>query len=93
MKIEFEYLNNDNECNFKNKDKAMRKFGCCCKCQHRLELHKQCCHSPIETGKCVCVESLNIYACSYSHDIEKPYRNIHLCGKHGCCEAFAKISK
>ena len=80
MKIEFEYLNSNIECNLNNKE--FGKWGCCCKCKFHHEVFKHCCHSP-RKDECVCHESLNFYICDHP-EIDR----INLSGKHGVCELY-----
>jgi hypothetical protein len=81
MKIEFDYINNTNECSLESEHHA-----CCCQCIHQLEARKHCCHSPSE-NKCVCKDPLGFYVCVVWHDIEGGV-GANLCGEHGFCEEF-----
>jgi hypothetical protein len=91
--ITFEYLYAHGDCNLKNKDKQIAKWGCCCICKNRLELHKHCCHSNrTNPNKCVCEETLNVYACISFHEVDGT-RRMNLCGEHGCCELFQECDK
>lgn len=82
MKIEFDYLNNNDECWLET-----QWHGCCCQCMHHLEVNKHCCYSPSEPGRCVCKDSLGFYVCILYHDLEYN-RGANLSGKHGYCEEF-----
>jgi len=86
MKIEFEYLHEDDECCLENPE--LKGWGCCCQCAHHLQVNKHCCHSPV-TGTCVCSESLDFYVCVVFHDIED-CPTTSLSGKHGVCECFVQ---